>query len=132
MAAVETARRIPGVEVVSMSWGFSEVRYQSSSHFTTPAGHTGITFVAASGDNGLDGGTNWPAVEPNVLSVGGTSLSRHPIGDLPVRDRLVRQRWRLQPLQCRAGLSEEHPDDRQAGHARRRLRWRPGHRGRGL
>ena len=61
--------------MVSMSWGFSEVKHQSSSHFTTPAGHTGITFVAASGDNGLAGGTNWPAVEPNVLAVGGTSLT---------------------------------------------------------
>ncbi len=72
--AVDTARHLSGVDVISMSWGFSEVKYQSSSHFTTPAGHTGITFVAASGDNGLVGGTNWPAVEPNVLSVGGTSL----------------------------------------------------------
>ena len=73
--AVDTARHIPGVDVVSMSWGFSEVSYQSSSHFVTPAGHTGITFVAASGDNGLAGGTNWPAVSPNVLAVGGTSLT---------------------------------------------------------
>jgi hypothetical protein len=75
MAAVDAARRIPSVTVVSMSWGFSEVRYESSTHFTTPGGHPGITFVAASGDNGLAGGTNWPAVEPNVLSVGGTSLN---------------------------------------------------------
>ncbi len=74
LAAVDTARYMPQVDVVSMSWGFSEVSYQSTSHFTTPAGHTGITFVAASGDNGLAGGTNWPAVSPNVLAVGGTSL----------------------------------------------------------
>ena len=74
LAAVDTARYMPQVNVVSMSWGFSEIRYESSVHFTTPAGHTGITFVAASGDNGLAGGTNWPAVVPNVLAVGGTSL----------------------------------------------------------
>jgi hypothetical protein len=74
LAAVDTARNMPQVDVVSMSWGFSEVSYQSSAHFTTPAGHAGITFVAASGDNGLAGGTNWPAVSPDVLAVGGTSL----------------------------------------------------------
>jgi hypothetical protein len=81
LAAVDTARYLPGVDVVSMSWGFGEVPYESSSHFTTPAGHTGITFVAASGDNGLAGGTNWPAVSPNVLAVGGTSLVVDNSGD---------------------------------------------------
>jgi hypothetical protein len=74
LAAVDTARYMPQVDVVSMSWGFNEVSYESSFHFTTPPGHTGITFVAASGDNGLAGGTTWPAVVPGVLSVGGTSL----------------------------------------------------------
>jgi hypothetical protein len=74
LAAVDTARNIPGVVAVSMSWGFAEVSSQSSSHFATPAGHTGITFVAASGDSGFGGGPEWPAVSPNVLSVGGTSL----------------------------------------------------------
>jgi hypothetical protein len=59
---------------VSMSWGFGESAGESSGHFTTPAGHTGITFVAASGDSGLAGGAEWPAVSPNVLAVGGTSL----------------------------------------------------------
>src|SRR4029077_19375043 len=61
LAAVDTARNIPGVVAVSMSWGFDEVSYQSSIHYTTPAGHTGITFVAASGDSGLAGGAEWPA-----------------------------------------------------------------------
>ncbi len=74
LAAVDTARYMPQVNVVSMSWGFNEVPYQSTYHFATPPGHTGITFIAASGDNGLAGGTNWPAVVPGVLSVGGTSL----------------------------------------------------------
>jgi len=54
LAAVDTARKTPGVNVVSMSWGYPEVRTDASynSHFQTPAGHVGITFVASSGDSG--------------------------------------------------------------------------------
>ncbi len=54
LSAVDTARNLPGVSVVSMSWGSSEFRGETSydSYFTTPAGHTGITFVGASGDSG--------------------------------------------------------------------------------
>ena len=40
-------------------------------YFTTPSGHTGITFIASSGDLGA---SEYPAASPNVLSVGGTSL----------------------------------------------------------
>ncbi|MDB5352348.1 MAG: pcp 3 [Planctomycetota bacterium] len=76
MTAVNTAKNLPGVSVVSMSWGMSEFRAETSydSIFTTPAGHTGITFVAASGDSGSAAGAEWPSSSPNVLSVGGTSL----------------------------------------------------------
>ncbi|HEY1785422.1 MAG TPA: hypothetical protein VGG30_07725, partial [Pirellulales bacterium] len=49
----------------------SEASYNS--YFTTPAGHTGVSFVASSGDSGA--GALWPAISTNVLSVGGTSLS---------------------------------------------------------
>jgi subtilase family serine protease len=74
--AVNVARHVPGVVAISMSWGFSEFRHEgaSNSYFTTPAGHTGITFFAASGDSGTVGGDQWPGVSPNVVSVGGTSL----------------------------------------------------------
>jgi hypothetical protein len=75
LAAVDVGRNTPGVVAVSMSWGFAEASYQSSSHFKTPPGHSGITFIAASGDSGLVGGTEWPAVSPDVLSVGGTTLT---------------------------------------------------------
>jgi hypothetical protein len=82
LAAVDYARKQPGVVAVSMSWAygdfFNETQYDS--HFTTPSGHIGgsglpggITFVAASGDSGA--GVAWPAVSPNVLSIGGTSLT---------------------------------------------------------
>ncbi|HKB40644.1 MAG TPA: hypothetical protein VKD72_29735, partial [Gemmataceae bacterium] len=75
LTAVAYAASQPNVVAVSMSWGGNEFSGQSSfdSYFTTPAGHKGITFVAASGDNGTPAG--WPASSPNVLAVGGTSLS---------------------------------------------------------
>jgi hypothetical protein len=73
-AAVNVARNIPAVNVISMSLGFPESTYHGSLALTTPPGHTGITFVGASGDSGLAGGSDWPAVSPNVLAVGGTSL----------------------------------------------------------
>src|SRR5262245_36775215 len=73
-AAINTARNIPTVNVISMSLGFPESAYHGSLPLTTPPGHIGITFVGASGDSGLAAGSDWPAVSPNVLAVGGTSL----------------------------------------------------------
>lgn len=74
LSAVDVARNLPNVGVISMSWGSSEFPSETSydSHFTTPSGHTGITFVASSGDSGAPG--VWPALSPNVLAVGGTTL----------------------------------------------------------
>jgi subtilase family serine protease len=76
MNAVNLARQLPGVSVVTMSWGGGEFRGQGNydSFFTTPAGHNGVSFVAASGDYGSKYGANWPATSPNVVAVGGTSL----------------------------------------------------------
>jgi hypothetical protein len=57
--------------VVSMSWGSGEFSTESSySHYFTTSG---VTFVASSGDVG--GKTSYPAVDPNVLAVGGTTLT---------------------------------------------------------
>jgi hypothetical protein len=74
-AAVDYARQQPGVSVVSMSWGSPEFSGETSydQYFATPAGHTGVTFVAACGDKGAPG--NYPAFSPNVLAVGGTMFS---------------------------------------------------------
>lgn len=60
-----------GAQVVSNSWGVDEFSSEASyeSHFQ----HSGIVYVAASGDNGA--GVEWPAASPNVLAVGGTSLT---------------------------------------------------------
>jgi hypothetical protein len=69
-----------GVSVVSMSWGAAEGTFGTSlaeaaykSYFqTTSSGHTGVTFVASTGDNGAP--TEFPACSPNVLAIGGTTL----------------------------------------------------------
>ena len=75
LTAVNYARNATGVVAVSMSWGAGEFAGESAydSYFTTPGGHGGVTFVAASGDSGAPAG--YPAISPNVLSVGGTTLS---------------------------------------------------------
>ena len=75
LAAVNSARNAPGVVAVSMSWGGGEFSGETSydSYFTTPAGHVGVTFLAASGDDGPP--PSWPAVSANVVSVGGTTLA---------------------------------------------------------
>jgi subtilase family serine protease len=83
-SAVSSASKLPGVSVVSMSWGTTEFWGESAydNLFTTPAGHIGgdglpggVTFVAASGDSGAWYGPMYPSVSPNVLAVGGTTLT---------------------------------------------------------
>ncbi|MGO9113900.1 MAG: IPT/TIG domain-containing protein [Thermoguttaceae bacterium] len=100
--AAQTAADTPGVVAVSMSWGIDESTYTASqvltydsTVFATPSGHIGgsatlggtglpggVTFLAAAGDNGpySVNGTNtiapqYPATSPNVVAVGGTSLT---------------------------------------------------------
>jgi hypothetical protein len=65
-----------GANVVSMSWGTAEFPTEtaSDSHFN----HSGITYVASAGDTAST--TQWPAVSPNVLAVGGTTLLTNPMG----------------------------------------------------
>jgi subtilase family serine protease len=82
LAAVDYARNQPGVSVVSMSWGGKDFSGEANydSQFTTPSGHAGITFVAASGDGGSSGAPAFPSVSPNVLAVGGTILQADSSG----------------------------------------------------
>ena len=70
--AVAFAAAQPGVSVVSMSWGSPEFSGENAydGYFLTPAGHAGVTFLAATGDAGSPG--DYPAASPNVLAVGGT------------------------------------------------------------
>ncbi len=94
MAGVDYARNQKGVVAVSMSWGSSEFTGENSldSHYLTPTGHLGgtngqgganlpggVTFVASSGDSGAP--PEWPAISPNVLAVGGTSLTLDSSGN---------------------------------------------------
>lgn len=74
IAAVNYARSQPGVVAVSMSWGGGEFSGETTydATFTTPSGHAGVSFFASSGDTGAP--VSYPAVSPNVVSVGGTSL----------------------------------------------------------
>ena len=78
--AVVTAENLPSVSVVSMSFGGGEQAAELSldSIFTTPAGHTGVTFLAATGDTGAPAG--YPSYSPNVVAVGGTSLTLNSNG----------------------------------------------------
>jgi hypothetical protein len=75
--AVSSASHIPGVSVVSMSWGTQEFwgEWNYDNIFTTPAGHVPITYLASSGDSGAWYGPMYPSVSPNVVAVGGSTLT---------------------------------------------------------
>jgi hypothetical protein len=74
LAGVTTAAGLPGVSVVSTSWGFGEFRGETplDSTFAAP----GVTFVTSTGDNGAPG--EYPAFSPNEVAVGGTTLILNP------------------------------------------------------
>ena len=67
--AIAWAKAQPGVVAVSMSWGGGEFTGESA----YDADFTGPAFFASAGDAGA--GVEWPAVSPNVIGVGGTTLS---------------------------------------------------------
>jgi hypothetical protein len=83
--AVNYARSLPNVSVVSMSWGSNGGEFSTEtsydSIFTTPAGHNGVTFVASSGDTGSSAAPIYPSVSPTVLAVGGTQLTLNSAGN---------------------------------------------------
>jgi hypothetical protein len=70
LGAVKLANAM-GPGVVSMSFGANEGNWTASVD-STFAG-TGMTYLAATGDSGA--AVSWPAVSPNVVAVGGTSLT---------------------------------------------------------
>lgn len=79
LKAVDYAAKRSDVVAVSMSWGGGEFQEEKTldSHFVSK---TGAAFFASSGDNGA--GASWPAASPNVVAVGGTSLSFKSDGTL--------------------------------------------------
>jgi subtilase family serine protease len=77
MCAVTVAANLvnkAGGGEVSMSFGGGEFAQEAAydSIFAT----TKVVYFAAAGDSP---GTSWPSVSPNVISVGGTTLSRDPV-----------------------------------------------------
>ena len=60
-----------GPGIVSMSFGSTEGSWTAGAE--SAFSNTKMTYLAASGDNGP--AVEWPAVSPNVLAVGGTSLT---------------------------------------------------------
>lgn len=83
LTAVDYARNLPTVSVVSMSWGAWEAEAGAfldiatiDAFLTTPTGHQGITFVASAGDSGAAQAPEWPAASPYALAIGGTTLTR--------------------------------------------------------
>jgi len=93
MAAMQQASKLPGVSVVTVSYGEPESSLSASgldqqsfdSDFTTP----GVTFLAAAGDSGIFGNggytpaADYPAASPNIVAVGGTSIVIDSAGDYP-------------------------------------------------
>ena len=82
MASVATAASQPGVSVVSMSWGFTEgeaVFASDEATYDSVFNVPGVTFVASTGDYGT-ADPEYPAFSPNVVAVGGTSLTLNADG----------------------------------------------------
>ncbi len=90
LTAVDFARKIPGVSVVSNSWGvdgeLGDFQEFYDNYFTTPKGHIagggipgGVTFTVSAGDTGAV--TSWPAVSKNALAIGGTNLTVDAAGN---------------------------------------------------
>ncbi len=91
--AIHQASLLPGVSVVSLSYGIPENGLASNglNQQTLDASFktAGVTFVSASGDTGIYGGggsqvvADYPASSPNMLAVGGTSITIDANGNYP-------------------------------------------------
>lgn len=79
LAAVDYAAKQSAASAISMSWGGGEFPEETTmdSHFVSKSG---APFFASSGDDGT--GASWPASSPNVIGVGGTSLTLNSDGTL--------------------------------------------------
>lgn len=76
LPAVSVANRLvasAGGGEVAMSWGGSE--FLGETIYDQYFAQNGVVYFAAAGDSP---GVIWPAASPNVIAVGGTSLSRNP------------------------------------------------------
>lgn len=74
--AVDYARSRSDVVAISMSWGINEAKMtqaQESYYDSFLTGSRGVSFFASSGDAAEN--VSWPACSPNVVGVGGTTLT---------------------------------------------------------
>jgi subtilase family serine protease len=72
-AAVNTAAKLGATEI-SNSYGGSEFSSEVNATYSSPYNQPGIAVTVASGDNGY-GSFGFPAASPNVITVGGTTLT---------------------------------------------------------
>ena len=77
MTAIDVAGSLPGVKEVSMSWSSGEFRSETTFDAHFPRSN-GIVYFASSGDTG--GSVQYPAVSPNVVAVGGTTVNTYASG----------------------------------------------------
>jgi len=79
LSAIDYARHRDDVTAVSLSWGGPEFANETDldKHFISDPQALN-KFFASSGDDGA--GASWPAVSPNVIAVGGTSLGLNSSG----------------------------------------------------
>jgi subtilase family serine protease len=70
-AAEATAVRL-GAKFISNSWGGAEFSTETS--YDSAFEHPGVAVTVAAGDYGYADGSQWPAVNPDVTAVGGTTL----------------------------------------------------------
>ncbi len=112
-AAVNYARNLSAVSVISMSWGSDDnAAYASNdqslanAYLVTPSGHQGITFVASSGDTGVP---SFPSTDPNVLAVGGTDLYLNSNGTINSETAWTPQTYSGTTYSGGGGVSQEFP-----------------------
>ena len=82
--AANTAATLLGASVVSQSfgyylegsgYGYLEGELDANYYAPAVAANPNVTFLASTGDSGAYYGTAFPSVDPNVIGVGGTTLS---------------------------------------------------------
>jgi hypothetical protein len=73
MVAAKEATTL-GARFVALPWGFPEYPTESSDD-STYLRSKGVVYLAAAGNNGYSGGTFWPQSSPDVVAVGGTTLT---------------------------------------------------------
>jgi len=72
-ASVNTAAKL-GADEISNSYGGSEFSSEVNATYSSPYNQPGVAVTVASGDNGY-GSFGFPAASPNVITVGGTTLT---------------------------------------------------------